>query len=101
MRPSPKVEIALYRIFHEALINIWRHADTVQCVTVSLTGDNHTMNMRVQNDGPSFDVEAALQSKRVGGLMTMRRRAELVGGTFEQTSVQGRGTSVNVSVPLN
>ena len=101
VRPSWDMEVALYRIFHEALNNIRRHADSARNVTASLECSDHTVSLQIQDDGPGFDVEAAMQRKRVGGLMSMRRRAEIVGGTFEVTSTLKEGTRVTVCMPVN
>ncbi len=101
VRPSRDVEVALYRIFHEALINVRRHSTGAKNVTVTLSCKDHVVNLQVEDDGLGFDVEAAVQGKRVGGLMSMRRRAEVIGGNFEVTSSPGHGTIVSVYVPLN
>ena len=95
------VEIALYRIFHEALINIRRHGSNTRKVNVSLSCGDHVVTLQILDDGSGFDVEVALQAKRVGGLMSMRRRAEIIGGRFELTSAPGTGTRATILVPLN
>ncbi|MBF8266914.1 MAG: multi-sensor signal transduction histidine kinase [Dehalococcoidia bacterium] len=100
-RPPSDVEMALYRIFHEALINIRRHAPGARKVTVSLAYTGQAVSLQVQDDGPGFDVEEALQAKRVGGLMSMRRRADILGGQFEIISSLSQGTRVSVLVPVN
>jgi signal transduction histidine kinase len=101
VRPPKDMEVALYRIFHEALINIRRHASSARNVGVTLTSHRDNVDLQVQDDGPGFDIETALQRKRVGGLMSMRRRAEIIGGTLEVVSSPGSGTTVRVVVPLN
>lgn len=101
VRPPRDMEVALYRIFHEALINIRRHAASARNVAVTLTSDRDAVNLQVQDDGPGFDIETAMQRKRVGGLMSMRRRAQIVGGNLEVVSSPGSGTRVRVLVPLN
>ena len=98
VRPPRDAEVAFYRIFHEALINIRRHASTAGNVTVDLTCSEHTVALRVLDDGPGFDVAAAMDGKRAWGLMSMRRRAEIIGGTFEIASVLGQGTDVSIVV---
>ncbi len=95
---STNVGVILYRIFHEALSNIRQHATTAENVNVSLGCTDGVASIEVQDDGPGFDVEAT-EENRVSGLMSMRRRAEMVGGTFELTSVPGKGTTVTVRVP--
>lgn len=100
-RPPRDVEVALYRIFHEALINVRRHAGRPSNVTVTMVCSGNSLSLQVHDDGVGFDVEGAMQKKRVGGLMSMRRRCEIIGGTFGVASSPGRGTKVSVYVPVN
>jgi PAS domain S-box-containing protein len=99
VRPPSYVEVTLYRILREALTNVERHATGVRRVTVSLKCGEEDISLQVQDDGPGFEVEAALQGKLVGGLTSMRRRAEIIGGTFELSSTPGQGTSITVRLP--
>ena len=101
VRPPRDVEVVLYRIFHEALINVGRHAVGAAKVAVDLASNAAAVSLAVQDDGPGFDVGRALQAKRVGGLMSMRRRAEIIGGSLQVESSSDRGTTVRVSVALN
>lgn len=98
MRPSEDVEMVLYRIFHEALINIRRHATGASLVTVAIISLDNVISLRVTDDGPGFDAAAAFKNKHVGGLMSMRRRAEIIGGTFGVISAPGTGTQVVICV---
>ncbi|MBI4201117.1 MAG: sensor histidine kinase [Chloroflexi bacterium] len=100
-RPPQAVEVALYRIFHEALINVRRHATGARAVEVALVCNNGFVDLRLRDDGAGFDAQAASSSRRVGGLMSMRRRVEIVGGSFEIRSQPGQGTEVSVRVPVN
>lgn len=93
-------EVTAYRIFHEALTNVRRHATDAKKVKVSLTSKGQMLNMQVKDDGPGFDVRAEMRIKQVGGLLIMRRRAELVDGTFEIVSFPGQGTTVTVCLPF-
>jgi PAS domain S-box-containing protein len=93
------VEVNVYRIFQEALMNIRKHAASAREVAVTLTCRNGVVSLQVVDNGPGFDVKAAMQSKRVGGLKGMQRRAELGGGTFEVASSPGKGTTVTVRLP--
>ena len=99
-RPPRDVEVTLYRIFREALTNIRRHAQDAKNVTVSFSCTDQVVVLRVQDDGPGFDVEAATASDRIGGLKSMGRRAESLGGSLEMTSAPGQGVKLTVRVPL-
>lgn len=95
------MEIGLYRIYREALTNVRRHATNVGNVVVTLECSDHYVTLGVRDDGCGFDVAAGSQSNRVGGLLSMRRRAEVLRGTLEVTSILAGGTGVIARVPTN
>ncbi|MFQ5875341.1 MAG: sensor histidine kinase [Dehalococcoidia bacterium] len=99
-RPPREVEVALYRIFREALINVRKHATTATKVAVALEHKGPAVNLRVQDNGGGFDLDAASQRKGVGGLVSMQKRAEVIGGTLHITTNPGRGTTVTVRFPI-
>lgn len=90
----PGVEAALYRICQEALTNISRHAEASR-VTVRLTLAPRSARLSIEDDG-----EGCAGVGEGHGLVGMRERAELLGGTFDFTSVRGRGSKVEVEIPL-
>ncbi|MBI2853525.1 MAG: sensor histidine kinase [Chloroflexi bacterium] len=100
-RPYNEVEISLYRIFHEAITNVRKHAGSATILSVSLTCRDSVAHLEVKDNGPGFDVSVASGQKRVGGLMSMRRRATIVGGKFEIISAPREGTHIIVRVPAN
>ena len=89
----------LYRVAQEALTNVGRHAQatTVKIVLKELP---EAIFMSVGDDGRSFDAKQVWRKngKRLG-LLSMRERAEMLGGTFLIDSVSGRGTTITVQVP--
>ncbi len=93
----PSVEAALYRICQEALTNISRHADASRA-TIRLIVTPESVRLIVEDDGNGC-AEAIGGSGR-HGLVGMRERAELLGGTFEFHSSEGEGAKVNVEIPL-
>lgn len=95
-----QIEVALYRILHEAIVNVERHARATK-VTVSLTCDADGVEAEVADDGVGFDAAATLRAGRVTGLLSMRRRAEFVGGVCRLESEPGRGTRVSVRIPVH
>lgn len=101
LRPPREVEVVLYRIFHEAVTNIRRHAGA-SSVTVYLAcpPPGGGVQCSIQDNGAGFDVARALAEKRVGGLVSMQRRAELAGGSCLLESEPGKGTRVSVSIPI-
>lgn len=96
-------KITFYRILQEALNNAHRHGQA-RNVRVSLVQDPAGIQMEVIDDGGGFDPDAA-QRPRPGvpqaryGLVGMRDRTQLLGGTFEVESAAGRGTVLRVYLP--
>ena len=96
------IEITCYRIVQEALTNASRHAHASE-VVIELCDDQHEIMLSVQDDGEGFDVVKAQESASKGnslGLLSMRERAELIGGTLTVRSKPGAGTVVNARFPL-
>lgn len=92
---------ALFRVAQEALVNVGRHA-RARNVRVTLCRTADGVSLEIWNDGSPFDVEQALRSKtnRHLGLLCMRERMEMVGGTFSVRSSKEGGTTVRADVPL-
>lgn len=101
--PPQEVAIVCFRIVQEALTNIVRHAHA-QKVRVELRQDRAALQLRIWNDGETFDVEKARARARRGestGLVGMQERAHMVGGRVDIVSREGKGTEVSVWLPLS
>lgn len=94
--PSPVTSAIAYRIAQEALTNIRKHA-CAQHVTVGVRGDEHTLVVRISDDGRGFHGRPDAPGHL--GLVSMRERAEMAGGWFRLESDDGRGTAVEFSLP--
>ena len=94
----PEVENALLRISQEALINTVKHAQA-RSVQLALTFDATAVHLRVTDDGQGFDPQQATMREGFG-LVSMRERAERIGGRFTLTSQAAHGTTVMVVVPM-
>lgn len=94
-----QTEVVLYRILHEAIVNVQRHARATK-VKVSLTCKVNGVEAEVVDNGVGFDTTAALDGRRATGLLSMRRRAEFAGGVCRLESQPGKGTRVSVQIPL-
>jgi signal transduction histidine kinase len=92
-------KIALYRIIQEALNNAWRHADGAT-PTVTVTGFDDRLVIEVADPGPGFDPAVAQGSETHLGLVSMRERAESLGGQFHIESAPGKGTRAIATLPL-
>ena len=89
----------LFRIAQEALTNVIHHA-AARRVSVTLTRTPHTVRMTISDDGHGFDPSAVTGTRgRRLGLLGMRERAEMVGGTVRFDSAPGRGATVRVELP--
>lgn len=95
-------ELALYRIFQETLYNVEKHARAHQ-VTVCLRRQDNFVRLTINDDGVGFNPDhRPARRKRKGdlGLLSMRERANHVGGAFKVTSVRHAGTEIEVRIPL-
>lgn len=90
---------ALYRILQESLTNVARHANATQ-VDVRLDYDGGAVTLRVRDDGRGFSVNEVRKGKSYG-LLGLRERTYLLGGEVRIDSAPGKGTTIEVSVPLD
>lgn len=99
-RLPPPTELALYRIFQEALKNVERHA-RAKLVTVQLTEQAGVVQLTIKDDGVGFDpARHPGQGKgRSGlGLLGMCERAMYVGGSLTVKAARGKGTIIQAMV---
>ncbi len=92
---------ALYRIAHEALTNVVRHARAEQ-VEVHIHKISNFACMDIKDNGTGFNVDQVLyrtKQKRLG-FLGIRERTEMYGGKFNITSTPGQGTTLQVQLPL-
>jgi signal transduction histidine kinase len=97
-----ELEITIYRVITEALTNVARHAQANH-IRVYLLVENRQVAAGVEDDGVGFDAAGWFDSpagRQSLGLVSMRERAELLGGRLEVISEPGRGTKVQVQLPI-
>jgi PAS domain S-box-containing protein len=88
----------LFRIYQESLTNIARHAEAGS-VSGSLRLVEGDLVLEVTDDGKGFDTEAV--GKKGGfGLLGMKERTAMMGGSYSVLSSPGAGTTITVCVPL-
>lgn len=90
------VSTALYRIAQEALTNVSRHAQAT-LVQIGLHDTGREVTLTIKDDGKGFD--PASHKREALGIIGMRERAHLVGGSFSMDSGTGRGTVITVTIP--
>jgi PAS domain S-box-containing protein len=101
-RLTPEVETNLYRITQEALNNIYKHAEANN-VNVVVERRKDEMLLIIEDDGKGFEPADNRPGKESGsglGLVGMRERAAIVGGTLEIESAPGNGTTIFAKVPI-
>lgn len=90
----------LYRIAQESLKNVYRHAKATQA-EVSIKQSKGVITMEIKDDGQGFAVDGmscATKTNRLG-LLGMRERMEMIGGTFCIESAPGKPTTIRVELP--
>ena len=101
-RLPPEVETALFRAAQEALTNVERHAKA-EHVLVQVGQQKRRLVIEIEDDGEGFDpgsVTPQPGSARGLGLLGMRERVELFGGSITFDSTPGSGTRVVIEVPV-
>jgi signal transduction histidine kinase len=90
----------LYRVAQEALTNVARHAQASHA-EVSIRDQKGVICMDVKDNGKGFKVDGTSKSKKHNrlGLLGMRERIEMVGGTFCVESAPGKHTTIRVEIP--
>jgi two-component sensor histidine kinase len=94
---DPERATALFRIFQETLTNVARHADATQ-VDVRLAGENGDLILEVHDNGKGITEEQASAEVSLG-ILGMRERILLLGGTLTISGTPETGTTVRVLVP--
>ena len=92
------ISLSLYRIAQESLWNVAKHAQARE-ITLALSHADKELVLAVEDDGKGFD-PYQIKGKRGLGLVSMEERARLVCGNFFVQSQPGKGTRVEVRIPL-
>lgn len=98
-RLDPLVETVFFRVAQEALTNVARYAE-VDRAEVQLLSNSERVILRICDQGVGFDVNEDLMPPKGWGLAGMRERADAVGGQFTIQSSPGKGTTVEIVVPM-
>lgn len=80
-------------------MNIARHAQATH-VNLSLRQESDSVRMTIQDNGAGITSWESANRPGSHGLTIMRERAEAVGGNLKVSSVPGKGTKVEVNVPI-
>lgn len=100
VRLPERVEVNIYRLFQEALQNVFAHARAHQ-VDVQIRFTPTQLHLVVQDDGVGFDMEQMQRSNRNHfGLITMQERAKSLHGVVDILTQPGVGTRVVATIPI-
>jgi PAS domain S-box-containing protein len=91
----------LYRIAQEALTNVDRHAKA-SAVEISLAQRDGSVCMDIRDDGQGFEVSGNSCAEKPNrlGMLGMKERVEMIGGSFLVESAPGKATTVRVEIPI-
>ena len=95
------VKVAIYRVVQEALNNIQKYASARQVEVAVAAGDDE-LSLLIRDDGEGFDAAEVLlgsDQQRGMGLVSMKERVEVTGGTFQLESSPGQGTAIAATWP--
>lgn len=100
---SSDVRAVVFRIAQEAITNVVRHAHASK-IDIQLDYSEDNIYLRVEDDGMGFNTDDVMRKKpgkpTAWGLLGMVERASLVGGTCNILSQPGKGTLIEVNVPI-
>jgi two-component system, NarL family, sensor histidine kinase DevS len=96
-RPTPVLETAVYRLVQEALNNVAKHA-MARRAELTVRSSRNAIEIEIKDNGVGFEPSLVREGF---GLVGMRERAALLGGTLDVRSTRGSGTRVRAEIPLN
>jgi signal transduction histidine kinase len=95
---SPELATGFFRIFQESLTNVLRHSKATK-VEAMLNLKDGLLILNITDNGIGFKAKE-IESKKTLGLLGMKERTLIMGGSYEITSKQGKGTTVVIIVPI-
>jgi signal transduction histidine kinase len=102
-RMEGKVENNLYRIVQEAVNNAIKYSQANE-VKIILSHNSQFLNLEISDDGRGFDINTLEEQGHFSasghGIFNMRERANFINGQFEISSLEGKGTTITINVPL-
>jgi PAS domain S-box-containing protein len=96
--PNTTISTGIYRIFQEALNNIFRHSKAT-AITVKLKKIKSKLVLTVIDNGVGI-TESQISNPKSYGIIGMRERAQFLNGTFNISKNKKTGTTVEVTIPI-
>ena len=97
LKINKQITTTIYRIFQEALTNIFRHSKA-SLVKITLENENDSLVLTIYDNGKGIPAPL-VKSHRSYGIIGMRERAQYVGGTFSINTGKSKGTLIKASFP--
>ncbi|MEI9944298.1 MAG: PAS domain S-box protein [Chitinophagaceae bacterium] len=91
------LKIGLFRILQESLTNVARHSGADK-VTVNLEQENAQIVLKIEDNGKGFDKNDT--PSHTLGVLGMKERTSMMGGKYHIISIPGKGTTVEVIIPV-
>jgi PAS domain S-box-containing protein len=98
-RLAPEIEGVLYRLSQEALTNTLKHAGATRFKLSIIKGYPHIIFF-AEDNGCGFDPDSFDAGKPALGLLSMRERAAVLGGSFSLRAQVGKGTRIRIEIPI-
>ena len=90
----------LYRVVQESLNNILKHSRARQ-VAIRLEHDVHEVQLHIEDDGCGFQINEPVNGGKGLGLKNIAERVRILGGKLKVESQPGKGTRIEVSIPVD
>ena len=95
-----EIETVLYRLSQEALTNTLKHSNAKHFRLSIIKSFPHII-FAAEDDGVGFNSAEFTEHKDALGLLSMRERASMLGGSFSLRSSRGKGTRIRIEIPIN
>jgi PAS domain S-box-containing protein len=95
---STDLATGFFRIYQESLTNVLRHSGATE-VEAMLNMKDGLLILNIKDNGIGFNSKE-IESKKTLGLLGMKERTLIMGGSYEITSKPGKGTSVVIIAPI-
>ncbi|MBV9036308.1 MAG: hypothetical protein JO182_17605 [Acidobacteriaceae bacterium] len=95
-----EAEISLYRVVQECINNIVKHSHATEAEVLIMQQD-HALRIKIEDNGKGIDAKAPWDGKQRGfGLIGIAERVKMLGGAHGISSPNGKGTAVEIVIPL-
>jgi len=93
-----KLQIYLYRISQEAINNITKHSSATEA-SIKIFYNNNLLFLNIADNGNGFEITKT--DKQGNGIMNIKQRVELLKGECKISSGTGKGTQINIKIPVS